>query len=88
MHSSPALILSLLSGSLMQIPIHMIGGIWGSIAVGIFAVPSYLNISHPLATSAGLFYSDGKLLACQFIGVLFVVGWVRYFWLPPVCWYI
>eukprot|EP00584_Thalassiosira_punctigera_P001480 CAMPEP_0172532018 /NCGR_PEP_ID=MMETSP1067-20121228/5219_1 /TAXON_ID=265564 ORGANISM="Thalassiosira punctigera, Strain Tpunct2005C2" /NCGR_SAMPLE_ID=MMETSP1067 /ASSEMBLY_ACC=CAM_ASM_000444 /LENGTH=582 /DNA_ID=CAMNT_0013316477 /DNA_START=196 /DNA_END=1941 /DNA_ORIENTATION=+ len=64
------------------IPIHMIGGIWGSIAVGLFTVPKYLDASHAQAGSAGLFYSDGKLLACQFIGILFVVGWVSVLMFP------
>ena len=40
-----------------QIPIHLLCGIWGSIAVGFFANPQYLALSHPDATSAGLFFS-------------------------------
>jgi len=65
------------------IPIHMICGIWGSIAVGLFAVPKYLDASpHIQANSAGLFYSNGKLLACQLIGIIFVVGWVTVLMLP------
>lgn len=64
------------------IPTHMMCGIWGCIAVGLFAEPKYLQASHPQMSSAGLFYSDGKLLACQVIGILFVVGWVSVLMLP------
>lgn len=64
------------------IPIHMMCGIWGCIAVGLFAVPEYLDASNSNASSAGLFYSDGKLLACQLIGIVFVVGWVSVLMLP------
>mmetsp|Transcript_127 Transcript_127/g.204 ORF Transcript_127/g.204 Transcript_127/m.204 type:complete len:208 (-) Transcript_127:1211-1834(-) len=63
----------------------MIGGIWGSIAVGLFAAPTYLDASHVQAGSAGLFYSNGKLLASQLIGIVFVVGWVSVFMLPFFC---
>lgn len=64
------------------IPVHMISGIWGSVAVGLFACPEYLNATHAHAGSAGLFYSDGRLLACQLIGILFVIGWVSVIMLP------
>ena len=67
------------------IPIHLISGIWGGIAVGLFSVPKYIEMSHPEATSAGAFYSDGKLLACQLIGILFVVGWVSVLMIPFFC---
>ena len=64
------------------IPIHMFSGIWGLIGVGLFAVPKYLDMSNSNATSAGLFYGDGHLLACQLIGTVFVLGWVSVLMLP------
>ena len=64
----------------------MLCGIWGCIAVGLFAVPSYVGLSHPNASSAGLFYSgDGNLLACQVMGILFVTGWVAVLMFPFFC---
>lgn len=63
------------------IPIHFFGGIWGSIAVGLFAKPEYLELSNA-SHSAGLFYSNGNLLACQVIGTLFVLGWVSVLMVP------
>ena len=69
-----------------QIPIHLLCGMWGSIAVGFFANPGYLALSHPETTPAGLFFSnDGKLLACQIIGILFVLGWVTVTMTPFFC---
>ena len=51
-------------------------------AVALFAVPEYFEASHLRAGSAGLLYSNGNLLACQLIGLLFVVGWVTALMLP------
>ena len=64
------------------IPVHMTNGIWGSFAVGLFAAPSELQLVYGKANHVGLFYSwhqgsgDGTLLGVQFLGILFVVGWV------------
>lgn len=69
-----------------QIPIHLLCGMWGSIAVGLFADSQYLTLSHPEATSAGLFFSnDGNLLACQICGILFVLVWVTATMTPFFC---
>ena len=68
-----------------QIPIHMFSGIWGSFATGLFAVPRYIKMSHPQASSAGAFYSNGKLLACQLMGILWVMGWVSFTMFPFFC---
>mmetsp|Transcript_42 Transcript_42/g.99 ORF Transcript_42/g.99 Transcript_42/m.99 type:complete len:558 (+) Transcript_42:209-1882(+) len=66
------------------IPIHLCSGVWGALSVGLFAVPEYLQLLHPGVTAAGWFYNvnDGRLLACQVIGVLFVIGWVTVLMLP------
>jgi ammonium transporter, Amt family len=66
------------------IPIHLFCGIWGAISVGLFAVPEYVQLLHPGTTAAGWFYqiNDGRLLACQVIGVFFVVGWVTILMFP------
>ncbi len=66
------------------IPIHLISGLWGTFSVGLFAVPEYVQLLHPGVTAAGWFYkfNDGRLLACQVIGILFVIGWVTSLMLP------
>lgn len=66
------------------IPIHLCCGVWGAFSVGLFAVPEYIHLLHPGVTAAGLFYTinDGRLLACQVIGILFVIGWVTVLMFP------
>mmetsp|Transcript_1566 Transcript_1566/g.3355 ORF Transcript_1566/g.3355 Transcript_1566/m.3355 type:complete len:580 (+) Transcript_1566:135-1874(+) len=74
------------------IPVHMVNGIWGSISVGLFAEPNLLQAVYGTSTHVGWFYSWGRgsadaiLLACQVVGILFVIGWVvgtmtPFFWL-------
>lgn len=47
--------------------VHLANGIWGTLAVGLFAAPAYMD------GTAGLFYGGGvKLLGIQFMGVLAV----------------
>ncbi len=53
------------------VPVHMMNGIWGTIAVGLFATPTA-----PESTLTGLFYGGGfDLLGKQLIGVLTVGLW-------------
>lgn len=74
------------------IPVHLVNGIWGSISVGLFAEPTMMEKVYGTSTHVGWFYSwgrgsaDATLLACQLVGVLFVIGWVvgtmtPFFWL-------
>ena len=53
------------------VAVHMMNGIWGTIAVGLFATPSA-----PSNDLAGLFYGGGfDLLGKQLLGVLTVGAW-------------
>ena len=66
------------------IPVHLFGGSWGTIVPGLFASPrgirQYLGLSE--AIHVGWFYSwgrgssDATLLACQIIGLIFIIMWV------------
>ena len=61
------------------VAVHMMNGIWGTIAVGLFAdpaVPGY-SIAAPDGTvMAGLFYGGGvKLLGIQLLGFAAVASW-------------
>ena len=47
-----------------------------------WAYSQYLNILRCHILGFGVFYSDGKLLACQLIGILFVLGWVSILMTP------
>ncbi len=53
------------------VAVHMMNGIWGTIAVGLFATPSA-----PASELTGLFYGGGfSLLGIQLLGVLTVAAW-------------
>ncbi len=53
------------------VAVHMFNGIWGTIAVGLFATPSA-----PLSTLTGLFYGGGfSLLGVQILGCLSTALW-------------
>ena len=55
------------------IPVHLFGGIWGTLAVGLLADPdAALDGNGP----AGLFYGGGSLIVDQVIGLLAVMTFV------------
>lgn len=61
------------------VAVHMMNGIWGTIAVGLFATPSapgYSIADKNGVELAGLFYGGGvKLLGLQLLGVVSVAAW-------------
>ena len=61
------------------VAVHMMNGIWGTIAVGLFATssaPGYAIADAAGNTLVGLFYGGGfKLLGLQFLGMLSTAGW-------------
>ena len=61
------------------VAVHMMNGIWGTIAVGLFStssVPGYAVADASGNVMTGLFYGGGfKLLGIQMIGLLATAGW-------------
>ncbi len=61
------------------VAVHMINGIWGTIAVGLFATnsaPGYSIVDANGNELLGLFYGGGfKLLGLQLLGVVSVAAW-------------
>ena len=61
------------------VAVHFMNGIWGTIAVGLFATdtaPSYAIADAAGVPMTGLFYGGGfKLLGIQLIGLLSVLAW-------------
>ena len=61
------------------VAVHMMNGIWGTIAVGLFStstVPGYSVKDAAGNVMTGLFYGGGaKLLGIQMIGMLATAGW-------------
>lgn len=70
------------------IPVHLVNGIWGILATGLFADPGLLLDAYGRDKHAGWFYSwgrgsaDATLLAAQIVGLLFIVGWVAVLMFP------
>jgi Amt family ammonium transporter len=64
------------------IPVHFANGIWGVIAVGLFANKEAMATAGYNTEHVGWFYSwgagssDANLLLVQFCGVLWICGWV------------
>ena len=75
------------------IPVHMMNGVWGILAVGLLASPRYLNLTYNREVAhVGWFYSwsrgsgDARLLAAQIVGLLFIFGWVLGVMMPFFIW--
>lgn len=89
-YSSHLLLKLEIDDAVNAIPCHLSNGIWGVISVGLFAsedkIGRFLGMTHP--PHIGLFYSwgrgssDATLLACQVVGLLFIIGWVTMLMLP------
>jgi Amt family ammonium transporter len=75
------------------IPVHMMNGIWGMIAVGLLASSENLEMVFGREVEhVGLIYSfrngtaDAHLLAANLVGILFIFGWVLGIMLPFFVW--
>ena len=74
------------------IPVHLINGLWGLIAVGLLSEPE--NMLHAYGTDShpGMFYAwgrsgrDCKLMICQLAGAAFIVGWAFVTMFPFFVW--
>jgi Amt family ammonium transporter len=64
------------------IPVHFGNGMWGCIAVGLFAEPTRVEKAFSATGKYGWFYmwgngsADGSLLLAQICGVLWIIAWV------------
>ena len=55
--------------------VHGVNGVWGMLAVGLFAdgsAPDFLVVGYPIR---GLFYGDAAQLMAQIVGVITVIVW-------------
>jgi len=63
------------------IPIHMFNGAWGVVATGFFASPGPMEMAYGNTDRVGWLYELGNgqtganLLACQIIGLVFIISW-------------
>lgn len=72
------------------IPVHMINGLWGLIAVGLLASPSKLEVAYGTTAldHSGWFYNfkDARLLGAQVCAALWITGWTFFTMLPFFVW--
>jgi Amt family ammonium transporter len=68
------------------VPVHFANGLWGVLAVGLFAKPELMELAGYNTANPGLFYSeggfDGQLLLVQICSVCWVFGWVAFTMTP------
>mmetsp|Transcript_31764 Transcript_31764/g.66308 ORF Transcript_31764/g.66308 Transcript_31764/m.66308 type:complete len:528 (+) Transcript_31764:211-1794(+) len=84
--SSRALVRFRIDDAVDAVPVHMSNGVWGGIAVGLFATKSRLEQVYGEVSDQGVFMGgNGTLLGVQFCGILFVIGWVTTFMFPFFC---
>ena len=76
--ASKTLIMLKIDDAVDAIPVHFGTGMWGVIAVGLFADPDRLEIAYSTRKHVGWFYTpdDANLLLCQVCAILWIVGWV------------
>lgn len=70
------------------IPVHMVNGLWGLLAVGLFASPRKLELAYGATDYAGWFYdfTNATMLGAQVCAALFIVGWTFFTMIPFFVW--
>jgi len=75
---SKLLILLKIDDAVDAIPVHFANGMWGVLAVGLFAEPDRMELAYSTSVHVGWFYnaSDANLLLVNFCSILWIIGWV------------
>jgi len=64
------------------IPVHFANGMWGVLAVGLFAEPDLMAIAG-YNDFPGIFYGGGgELLLCNFVSIVWICAWVFFLMTP------
>jgi Amt family ammonium transporter len=80
--SSKLLVKLRIDDAVDAIPVHFFNGIWGCIATGVFASPRHVAIAYMTNSGGFLYGKGGSLLACELLGILFIIGWTVGLMLP------
>jgi Amt family ammonium transporter len=81
--ASWSIVLCKLDDAVDAIPVHLVNGIWGMLATGLFATEKRLEQAYGRNDHPGLFYTgDFTLLCAQMVGVLYNIGWTTGVMLP------
>ena len=75
---SKLLIMLKIDDAVDAIPVHFANGMWGVLAVGLFAEPNRMELAYSTSVHVGWFYntSDANLLLANLCSILFIIGWV------------
>lgn len=80
--ASNLLIMLRIDDAVDAIPVHFFNGIWGCMAVGLFAEPNRTALAYSQTEHFGWFYNWGRgsadfhLMLVQLIGIVWIIGWV------------
>ena len=92
MLSSHLLVKLRIDDAVNAIPVHMVNGLWGLLATGLFAHPEMMEMTYGPGGHPGFFYSfgnggaNGNLLVCQLCAALFILGWTFITMFPFFIW--
>lgn len=92
MLSSSLLIKLRIDDAVNAIPVHMVNGCWGLLSTGLFASPRMLELTYGNSNHPGFLYTfsnggvEANLLLCQFMAVLFILGWTFITMFPFFIW--
>merc|ERR1712127_659336 len=64
------------------IPVHFGNGIWGCLAVGLFAEPGRVTNAYGADQYGILYGGGGSLIGCQICGILWICAWVGFIMTP------
>ena len=79
---SKLLVMLKIDDAVDAIPVHFGNGMWGCLAVGIFASPGRVDTAYGTPNYGFLYGGGGKLFAVEICGILFIIGWVCVIMIP------
>ena len=79
---SKVLVMLKIDDAVDAIPVHFGNGMWGCLAVGVFASPGRVDTAYGTPNYGFLYGGGGKLFAVEICGILFIIGWVCVIMIP------
>eukprot|EP00594_Rhizosolenia_setigera_P007584 CAMPEP_0178953464 /NCGR_PEP_ID=MMETSP0789-20121207/8434_1 /TAXON_ID=3005 /ORGANISM="Rhizosolenia setigera, Strain CCMP 1694" /LENGTH=495 /DNA_ID=CAMNT_0020634727 /DNA_START=87 /DNA_END=1574 /DNA_ORIENTATION=+ len=81
--SSALLVKLKIDDAVDAVPVHFFCGMWGCVAVGLFADPAKMDTAGYNSDLCGAFFGGGgTLLGVEICGILFIIGWISVIMIP------